>query len=549
MSVKVKEVDIYIDSKNRNKFYKNILTEDIYYLDKNPISVTKNSNQLQIYIPNHTLIKDDLVIIENVISENINDTFNVYLDTNRLKIDISKYIQTFINFLEYDIIFNISSNKIFNSLNVNVIKSNISIEIEEFTFLIINLNTNYTSTINLEILDLTFIFKDFNNIKLKNINANYPIDENHANGYQIISNTIQNYIFISTSNISINNGIFGGNNIMINKINFQEKGYENSNYFEINLFKVFYNVISIRMISSYFSENINIISENLQTNKLSWIDEEKNSYSILLDNSNDILNTIIEKINRTQISNTNYTFYLKSQIKENDFFELNIYSKVILYEALSKLTILSNQTELLLQRINVYFPNHNLQDGDEILLENVISFEGIPENVLNTIHIITKIDNNNVYFSLTVYNIQQSTISNKNNGGKTIFLLIKKKIKFNENNLLKRLGIEQYDFSEKIKNKYPIQLYPSYFYVKTIINNGDECLNNFTNKGLNNILSKNYLNKNYVKNEMNSNISLKFDPPINSLYKIIFSMEYDDESLVDFYNTDNNFILRISYLV
>ena len=146
MSVKVKEVDIYIDSKNRNKFYKNILTEDIYYLDKNPISVTKNSNQLQIYIPNHNLIKDDLVIIENVISENINDTFNVYLDTNRLKIDISKYIQTFRNFLEYDIIFNISSNRIFNSLNVNVIKSNISIEIEEFTYLIINLNTNYIST-------------------------------------------------------------------------------------------------------------------------------------------------------------------------------------------------------------------------------------------------------------------------------------------------------------------------------------------------------------------------------------------------------------------
>lgn len=549
MSVKVKEVDIYIDSKNRNKFYKNILTEDIYYLDKNPISVTKNSNQLQIYIPNHNLIKDDLVIIENVISENINDTFNIYLDTNRLKIDISKYIQTFRNFLEYDIIFNISSNKIFNSLNVNVIKSNISIEIEEFTYLIINLNTNYISTINLEILDLTFIFKDFNNIKLKNINANYPIDENHANGYQIISNTIQNYIFISTYNISINNGIFGGNNIMINKINFQEKGYENSNYFEINLFKVFYNVISIRMISSYFPENINIISENLQTNKLSWIDEEKNSYSILLDNSNDILNTIIEKINGTQISNTNYTFYLKSQIKGNDFFELNVYSKIILYEALSKLTILSNQTELLLQRINVYFPNHNLQDGDEILLENVISFEGIPENMLNTTHIITKIDNNNVYFSLTAYNIKQSTISNKNNGGKTIFLLIKKKIKFNENNLLKRLGIEQYDFSEQIKNRYPIQLYPSYFYIKTVINNGDECLNNFTNKGLNNILSKKYLNKNYVKNEINSNLSLKFDPPINSLYKIIFSMEYDDANLVDFYNIDNNFVLRISFLV
>ena len=31
----IKEVDIYIDSKNRNKFYKNILTKDIFYLEKN----------------------------------------------------------------------------------------------------------------------------------------------------------------------------------------------------------------------------------------------------------------------------------------------------------------------------------------------------------------------------------------------------------------------------------------------------------------------------------------------------------------------------------
>lgn len=544
----IKEVDIYIDSKNRNKFYKNILTEDIYYLDKNPISVTKNSNQLQIYLPNHTLVKDDLVIIENVISENINDTFNVYLDTNRLKIDISQYIETFQNFLEFDIIFNISSNIIFNSLNVNVIEDNISIHIEDSIYLIIDLDTNYISTINLEILDIRFVFKDFNGIKLKNINANYPIDDNHSQGYQIISNTTQNYIYISTDNICKKNGTFGGNNIMINKINFQEKGYENSNYYEINLFKVFYKVVSIKMISSYFPQNINIISAEQNTDKISWLDQEKNKYTIQLENSSSILDTIIKKINETKIINTNYTFYINKAFEENNFFELNVYSKIILYEALSKLSILSNQTELLLEKINVYFPNHNLQDGDEILLENAISFEGIPENVLNTTHTITKIDNNNIFFSLPAYNIKQSSISNKNNGGKNIFLLIRKKIKFIKNKLLDKLGIEQTNFSNKIKNKFPIQLFPSYFYIKTVINNGEQCLNNFTNKGLNNILSKIYTHEDFFLNDKNANITMQFDPPINSLYKMLFSFEYDDESLVDFYNADNNFVLRISYL-
>ena len=179
-----------------------------------------------------------MIIIENVVSESINDTFNIYLDINRLKIDITSYLEIFKNFLKYDIIFNNASNIIFNTFNINVIKNNISIKIED-NFLIINLDNNYNSTINLEIIDLTFVFKDFNNMQLKNINANYPIDENHSQGYQIIQNTTQNYIYINIQNTCLQNGIFGGNNIIINKINFQEKGYENSNYFEINLFKVF----------------------------------------------------------------------------------------------------------------------------------------------------------------------------------------------------------------------------------------------------------------------------------------------------------------------
>ena len=72
----------------------------------------------------------------------------------------------FKNFLKYDIIFNNASNIIFNTFNINVIKNNISIKIED-NFLIINLDNNYNSTINLEIIDLTFVFKDFNNMQQK----------------------------------------------------------------------------------------------------------------------------------------------------------------------------------------------------------------------------------------------------------------------------------------------------------------------------------------------------------------------------------------------
>ena len=65
------------------------------------------------------------------------------------------------------------------------------------------------------------------------------------------------------------------------------------------------------MISSSFPKDINIISEKMNTNKLSWLDEEKNLYNITLDSSINILSTIINKINNTKIINTNYYFYLK----------------------------------------------------------------------------------------------------------------------------------------------------------------------------------------------------------------------------------------------
>lgn len=547
----IKEADIYIDSRNRNRIYKNILSSEIYYLEKDPIYIEKKSNILKIHVENHSLVKDDLIIIENVLSKSINDTFNVLLKTNRLKIDISNYIHEFENYIEYDFFLSESrnKNKIFNVLNIKAIdNTNRIIKIEDTIYLIIELEKSFLSNIDLEICEITFIFKDINNIKLKNINSNYPIDENHNNGYKIIYETEPNYIYIENEDTSIKSSNFGGNNIIINKINYQEKGFQNSNYYEINLFKIFYNVISIKIISSNFPNKINIISENYNTNKFSWIDTDINTYTLDLkiEESNNILDNIIKKINQTKIINTKNYFYAKKNFLIDNFFEYNIYEKINLYQALSKLNIIDNQTELLTQKINVYYPNHNLENGDEIELENVISFEGIPEEIINKSHIINKINDNNFYFSLSFYNINLSTINSKNMGGNNIFLLIKKKIKITNNNLKDKLGITEVSFSNKLKNKNPINLHEPYFYIKCVINNGEECINNFTKNGLENIISKIYLDD-YIKNE-NVNTKLYFDPPISSLYKILFSMEYEDSKLVDFLNIDSNFILRIYYI-
>ena len=59
---------------------------------------------------------------------------------------------------------------------------------------------------------------------------------------------------------------------------------------------------------------------------------------------------------------------------------------------------------------------------------------------------------------------------------------------------------------------------------------------NFTNTINNKILTKIYINNdnNYFQKENYSNLYLNFEPKINSLYKILFSIEYNNSELVDF---------------
>lgn len=546
----IKEADIFINSSDRKKNYKNVLSSDIYYLKKDPILIEENSNILKIEIKNHNLVKDDLIIIENVVSDTIEDDFDIELNINEIKINISKYLDEFKNYDEYIMKISIDetkSNLLFNTLNVNSIQLNQIIRINNDK-LIISLENNYYSNIDKENIRIKFTFQDFNNLKLKNINSNYPINENRTEGYKIVNEVEKDFIYIEIKDISNKNNIFGGENIMINKINYQEKGYENSNFYEINLFKVFYNIISIEIVSSYFPNLIKFIDEKYNTNKFQWIDENKNNYEIELENNYNVIQNIEKKINNTKIINSTNFYHVKSEITENVFFTFNIYSKIVLYQSLSKLNSNSNiiQSEFSLEKIKIFIANHNLKSGDEIILENVLSFEGIPSDVLNTNHSITVLDENNIFITLQSYNIDNNSINDKNNGGNNILLFIKKKIKLIQNNLTNKLGIFNYSYSDQIKNTIPVKIENSFFYIKTIINNGDECINNFTKNGLSNILKKQYIQMN---NEYETKKTrLFFDPPLPSLYKMLFYYEFNDGSLVDFYNMESNFILRVSYL-
>ena len=70
----VKSSLINVDSVHRNRIPKNITEINRKYLNKNPITLKKGSNQLKIYFPNHELKTGDTITINNV--EGTNNTLS-----------------------------------------------------------------------------------------------------------------------------------------------------------------------------------------------------------------------------------------------------------------------------------------------------------------------------------------------------------------------------------------------------------------------------------------------------------------------------------------
>ena len=77
-------ININIDSRKRNKNYKNIIDET-FNLINNPILITQDSDLLDIYIENHNLNINDLITIENVSTKiiNLDQTDIVFTNNNK----------------------------------------------------------------------------------------------------------------------------------------------------------------------------------------------------------------------------------------------------------------------------------------------------------------------------------------------------------------------------------------------------------------------------------------------------------------------------------
>lgn len=60
--------------------------------------------------------------------------------------------------------------------------------------------------------------------------------------------------------------------------------------------------------------------------------------------------------------------------------------------------------EIVYTYLHITLKDHNLKTGDEIIIENAISIDGIPTNVINKNHYIEVLSNSTVRVKLPIYN-------------------------------------------------------------------------------------------------------------------------------------------------
>ena len=137
---------------------------------------------------------------------------------------------------------------------------------------------NIYSEPDAENYNINLTFNHYNLIPLNELNADYPINSEHINGYHII-NSIDTYnnfittniyppidsIYINEYNYIFQN--FGGNNIIFAPIQQISYGYPNQNDYIVNLKKTYNNIVQLKIVDSLFvNPSITFINDGINKN-------------------------------------------------------------------------------------------------------------------------------------------------------------------------------------------------------------------------------------------------------------------------------------------
>lgn len=400
---------------------------------------------------------------------------------------------------------------------------------------------------------------------------------------------------------------FGTNKIIINKITQLNQNYPDQNDYSIQLDRTYYNVISLRLVNSNFISSQQLIRSNTKKNNmLYWqnIDDGGTIYSISIPSGNYDCSTLATTM-MTLINNVKRITFLPHNAYENTFNNMSITFNNItniasfygyrwanipiplkaIYPDTQTINTSNGTTNITVKYLVIYYPNHNINmaninqttfvESNYVKIENSISFNRVPTNVINGLHVAYKIPvtfglyNENDYFMIQLSSYNDTTENYTNGGGNAIkiYILNKMRLLFNYTDTIGNIiGFRYCGTNDAITvYDYVITNTTLYFIDKDLINYGivknnlfnffgdryiliycDQLHNIKLPDGLN-IINKISLNQTLDTENIDTftGTTKIFVDPINEVSMLSLKFFSPDGTLYDFNNIDHSFVIEI----
>lgn len=456
-------------------------------LDSNPLTFTKNSTKLFIQHPKNTFVKGDRITITGLSPISVTLKTIIPNGVGIKFISTTPYIKIYyphgipIPSSNYNIsglmvgISGISGNSDdklkFNNVPINFINTTHQLVLSDskytetatadpnYFFLAVPLIITGTTTINAS-YNFKIIFYYTAGIPINEINATYPISVDNLQEYQTITEVSDDGYYIILPRIASQTITTGGGNIIVSKITEINTGYPNPNNYTVSLDIAYRNVVMIEMISSEFPNSQKLIRStgDTQNNMFYWenFDDGEHIYSVGLDSGNytpeQLIFALEQKIfdtkrvgyskNNNQSLNHNYMDISIDQ--STDIVTFNNFQAIQISKPFTTtIPVIPTDPDVgpvnpvLHYQVEITQPNHGLSVGSTFIIENALSYLGIPADILNGTHTVTSI--NSTYpdkytFTLDTFNLNDTRVDNGGGINVVIKTPIKTRLLFNSKN-------------------------------------------------------------------------------------------------------------------
>ena len=472
----------------------------------------------------------------------------------------------------------------------------------------IKLPKTFSGIVSNNIMNISMIFNHIGGIPINKLNAEFPVDNDHVNGYHIIDNITKDTITIKLDKLTYyykkiiyndtetnENILFGGTDVSITKINNIVAGYSSPSSYKIELPKLYKNVFKIKIINSAFPNVSRTFDKyNKYNTKLYWQIQNDGDYIYTIDipsgnYSSSVLADVISKqinlvdkqyYNTDIISNYSNKNYMEIMIDETtNITSFNCYNIAYVIKPIILVEQTDNKFTLTISQLN-----HGLSVGSIVKFENFIDTNIISAKYLNKEHIVTFILSDDKY-NIEILNINVLTTLIDTEGGYECKILVPLNFRllFSYNDTMgKELGFRNIGYPTSITQ------------YNSVISNADSYDNEFIlvddnikyikdESGLNNILTNNSLVlcsddiaylyvrefgniKTYINNDIidifnkiviNGDNKITYNSfmdlpciqtePID-LTELNISFFNERGNLYNFYGRDHNFIIELSHI-